>query len=277
MTVGILGLGLIGGSFARAYSAQGHTVLAWDTDAGVLGFARLCGAVSGELTEENAPCCDLILLCVYPADAAHWLRSVGPKLGAGPVVIDCCGTKRQIFALGKALAAEHGFTYLGGHPMAGTQYSGFKHSRANLFQGAPMVLVPTDRDDIALLNRARELLEPAGFGSISVTTAEQHDELIAFTSQLAHVVSSAYIKSPTALAHKGFSAGSYRDMTRVAWLNPRMWAELFLDNRDNLLRELDELSGHLEEYRSALRRGDRAALEALLQEGRERKEQVDGP
>ena len=139
-----------------------------------------------------------------------------------------------------------------------------------------MVLVPTDRDDIALLNRARELLEPAGFGSVSVTSAEQHDELIAFTSQLAHVVSSAYIKSPTALAHKGFSAGSYRDMTRVAWLNPRMWAELFLDNRDNLLRELDELSGHLEEYRSALLREDREALEALLQEGRERKEQVDG-
>jgi prephenate dehydrogenase len=192
------------------------------------------------------------------------------------VVIDCCGTKRQIFALGTALAAEHGFTYLGGHPMAGTQYSGFKHSRANLFQGAPMVLVPTDRDDIALLNRARELLEPAGFGSISVTTAEQHDELIAFTSQLAHVVSSAYIKSPTARLHQGFSAGSYRDMTRVAWLNPAMWAELFLDNRDNLIHELDILIEHLNEYKEALRGGDRETLLRLLEEGKARKEEVDG-
>jgi prephenate dehydrogenase len=160
--------------------------------------------------------------------------------------------------------------------MAGTQYSGFKYSRANLFQGAPMVLVPMDHDDIALLSRARELLEPAGFGSFSVTTAEKHDEMIAFTSQLAHVVSSAYIKSPTALSHKGFSAGSYRDMTRVAWLNPGMWSELFLDNRDNLLRELDTLAENLDAYRRALRDGDRAELIRLLQEGRERKEAVDG-
>ncbi|MBR3557127.1 MAG: prephenate dehydrogenase [Oscillospiraceae bacterium] len=276
MTVGILGLGLIGGSFARAYSSQGHTVLAWDTDETILSFARLCGAVSGELNAGTAACCDLILLCVYPGAAIAWLREMGESIGPGPLVVDCCGTKRVIFAEGAALAKRFGFTYLGGHPMAGTQYSGFKHSRANLFQGAPMVLVPVDHDDIVLLSRARELLEPAGFGSFSVTTAEKHDEMIAFTSQLAHVVSSAYIKSPTALSHKGFSAGSYRDMTRVAWLNPEMWSELFLDNRDNLLRELDILSENLDAYRRALRDGDRAQLIRLLQEGKERKEAVDG-
>ena len=276
MTAGILGLGLIGGSFARAYSAGGHTVLAYDTDASVLSFARLCGAVSGELTAQNAHCCDLILLCVYPGAALAWLREMGPKLGSGPVVIDCCGTKRSVTEPGMALAKEHGFTYLGGHPMAGTQYSGFKYSRSNLFQGAPMVIVPPSRDDIRLLVRVKELLEPAGFGSISVTTAEKHDEMIAFTSQLAHVVSSAYIKSPTALQHQGFSAGSYRDMTRVAWLNPVMWSELFLDNRDNLIRELDTLAEHLKEYREALAAGDRETLLRLLEEGKTRKEEVDG-
>lgn len=276
MTVGILGLGLIGGSFARAYAAEGHTVLARDTDRTVFSFARLCGAVSGELNAETAACCDLILLCVYPGAAIEWLREMGDKLGPGPLVIDCCGTKRGIFAEGVALAEKFGFTYLGGHPMAGTQYSGFKYSRANLFHGAPMVLVPADHDDIVLLSRARELLQPAGFGSITVTTAEKHDEMIAFTSQLAHVVSSAYIKSPTALSHKGFSAGSYRDMTRVAWLNPEMWAELFLDNRDNLLRELDILAENLDAYRRALGNGDREELVRLLQEGKERKKAVDG-
>ncbi len=276
MTVGILGLGLIGGSFARAYSAQGHTVLAWDTDGTIFSFAKLCGAVSGELNGENAACCDLILLCVYPGAAVTWLRETGERIGPGPLVIDCCGTKRNIFTQGAALAEKYGFTYLGGHPMAGTQYSGFKYSRANLFQGAPMVLVPVDHDDIVLLSRARELLQPAGFGSFTVTTAQTHDEMIAFTSQLAHVVSSAYIKSPTALRHKGFSAGSYRDMTRVAWLNPEMWAELFLDNRDNLLRELDILSENLDAYRRALRGEDREELLRLLREGKERKEAVDG-
>ena len=276
MTVGILGLGLIGGSFARAYSAAGHTVLACDTDGTVLSYAKLCSAVTGELTAETAPCCDLILLCVYPGAALDWLREMGPKLGPGPVVIDCCGTKRCVTGPGMRLAGEHGFTYAGGHPMAGTQYSGFKHSRSNLFQGAPMVIVPPDRDDIGLLMRIKELLAPAGFGSISVTTAEKHDEMIAFTSQLAHLVSSAYIKSPTALEHRGFSAGSYRDMTQVAWLNPVLWAELFLDNRDNLLRELRILTEHLGEYAEALRTGDRETLIALLEEGKERKEEVDG-
>ncbi|MBR4703129.1 MAG: prephenate dehydrogenase [Oscillospiraceae bacterium] len=276
MTVGILGLGLIGGSFARAYSAAGHTVLAWDTDSTVLSFAKLSSAAAGDLTAQTAPCCDLILLCVYPGAALAWLREMGPKLGSGPVVIDCCGTKRSVTEPGMALAKEHGFTYLGGHPMAGTQYSGFKYSRSNLFQGAPMVIVPPSRDDIRLLVRVKELLEPAGFGSISVTTAEKHDEMIAFTSQLAHVVSSAYIKSPTALQHQGFSAGSYRDMTRVAWLNPVMWSELFLDNRDNLIRELDTLAEHLKEYREALAAGDRETLLRLLEEGKTRKEEVDG-
>ena len=138
-----------------------------------------------------------------------------------------------------------------------------------------MVLVPPTFDDIELLSRAKELLSPAGFGHYSVTTAEKHDASIAFTSQLAHLVSNAYVKSPTALEHHGFSAGSYRDMTRVAWLNAPMWTELFLDNRDNLLRELDLLIENLGEYRDALERRDAGKLEQLLEEGKRRKEEVD--
>ncbi|MBQ5799676.1 MAG: prephenate dehydrogenase, partial [Oscillospiraceae bacterium] len=170
----------------------------------------------------------------------------------------------------------HGFTYLGGHPMAGAQYSGYKYARSNLFHNAPMVIVPPSFDDIALLSRVKDLLAPVGFGKISVTTAEKHDEMIAFTSQLAHVVSNAYIKSPTAASHKGFSAGSYKDMTRVAWLNPAMWAELCMDNRDNLIREIDQLMHSLDTYRRALEKEDLAALEELLLEGKVRKEEVDG-
>ena len=160
--------------------------------------------------------------------------------------------------------------------MAGTQYSGFGHARANLYHNAPMVIVPPDFDNIELLARAQELLRPAGFGSYSVTTAEKHDEMIAFTSQMAHLVSNAYIKSPTARAHKGFSAGSYKDMTRVAWLNAPMWSELFLENRDNMLHELDCLMDRLMEYRAAIAEDDAAALTQLLEDGKKRKEEVDG-
>ena len=160
--------------------------------------------------------------------------------------------------------------------MAGTQFSGFKYAKETLFKGAPMVIVPPVYDNIELLEKVKELLEPAGFRKITVTTAEKHDEMIAFTSQLAHVVSNAYIKSPTALAHKGFSAGSYRDMTRVAWLNPVMWAELFLDNKDYLVREIDTLIDSLSSYKKAIENDDRETLIKLLDEGKKRKEEVDG-
>ena len=276
MTLGVVGLGLIGGSFVKAYHAAGHRVLAWNRSPAILEYAMLSGEVDGKLDAETASGCDLILLCVYPDAAIAWLREMAPYIGQGPLVMDCCGTKRVVCEACFPLAKEYGFTYIGGHPMAGTQYSGYKYARANLYKGAPMVLVPPVFDDIELLSRAKELLAPAGFGRFSVTTAEKHDESIAFTSQLAHVVSNAYIKSPTALGHKGFSAGSYKDMTRVAWLNPRMWTELFLENRENLLGELDTIIASLSAYRDALERRDAETLELLLEEGKRRKEEVDG-
>ena len=276
MTVGIVGLGLIGGSFAKAYHAAGERVLAQDIDRDVLSFAVISSAVDEELTDETMAECDLILLAVCPAAAVEWLRKNAPKIASHTIVIDCCGTKRKVCAACFPIAEQYGITYLGGHPMAGTQFSGFKYAKADLYHGAPMVLVPPRFDDIELLGRVKDLLTPAGFGSYSVTTAEQHDEMIAFTSQLAHVASNAYIKSPTAKKHKGFSAGSYKDMTRVAWLAPRMWAELFLENRDFLLKEIDCYIEHLSQYKAAMEQNDEEELIRLLDEGKKRKEEVDG-
>ena len=242
----------------------------------MLDFAQLSGACSGELTDERLSECDLILLAVCPQAAIDYLTAHAHQIGPHPVVIDCCGVKRQVCAACFPLAKAHGFTYLGGHPMAGTHNSGFKYASATLFQGAPMVIVPADFNDILLLSRVKELLSPAGFRQVSVTTAENHDRVIAFTSQLAHVAANAYIKSPSAGSHKGFSAGSYKDMTRVAWLNPQMWAELFLENRDFLMREIDILSENLAAYQKALAEQNLPELTKLLDEGRRRKEEVDG-
>ncbi len=276
MTVGIVGLGLIGGSFAKAYHEAGETVLACNRTEDTLKFAMLSGAVDGELTEENIGSCDLVIIAVFPEAAEAFLRRMAPHIGKKSVVIDACGTKRKICSMCFPIAEEYGITYLGGHPMAGTHKSGFKYARANLFHNAPMVIVPPSFDDIELLDRVKTLLAPVGFGSISVTTAEKHDELIAFTSQMPHIISNAYIKSPTAAAHKGFSAGSYKDLTRVAWLNPKLWAELFLENRDCILNELDWFIAALEQYRDAVKNDDFEALEKLLDDGRRRKEEVDG-
>ena len=276
MKVGILGLGLIGGSLARAYALEGHTVYAAEKDESMLSFAMLAGAVHGKLDAQTIPECDLILLAIYPEGSASWLEGNAHLVSKEALVMDCCGIKKEICARCFPLAKEFGFTFVGGHPMAGSQFSGFKYSRAGLFKGAPMVLVPPVFDDIVLLDRVKTALKPCQFGFFSVTTAEEHDKMIAFTSQMPHILSNAFIKSPTALNHKGFSAGSYKDLTRVAWLNPQMWAELFLENKENVLFELDFYIDSLRAYRDAIDENNMEKLVSLLDEGKKRKEAVDG-
>lgn len=276
MNVGILGLGLIGGSLARAYSKCGHVVYAAEKDCAMLEFAQLSGVVHDCLDNTTLPCCDVVLLAIYAGGSERWLEENAKFISKKAFVIDCCGIKQQICQCGFSLAQQYGFTFIGGHPMAGSQHSGFKYSRSNLFQGAPMVIVPPRFDDPELLTQVKEVLKPCNFGSFSVTTAQEHDKLIAFTSQMPHIVSNAYIKSPTAQVHKGFSAGSYKDLTRVAWLNPQMWAELFLSNKENILQELSFYIDSLTAYKKAIETENESELIRILDEGRRRKQEVDG-
>ncbi len=275
MKVGILGLGLIGGSLARAYAKAGHIVYACEQDESMLSFAQLAGVVTAPMDDATIGSCDLILLSIYPQGCIKWLQDHAPMIRKGALVIDCCGIKQLIVSACFPLAESYGFTFVGGHPMAGTHQSGFKFSRSNLFQGAPMVLVPPRFDDMQLLDDLKTALSPCGFGSFSVTTAQAHDRMIAFTSQMPHILSNAFIKSPTARSHKGFSAGSYKDLTRVARLNAPMWAELFLENQECLLNELNICISALEQYRSAIAESDEERLITLLKEGSLAKEAAD--
>ena len=275
MNIGIIGLGLIGGSFAKAYKAAGHTVLALDTDSSIQQFAILSGVVDAALDENALGSCELILIALYPRHAIDFINEAAQHIDPKATVIDCCGTKKNVCHIGFKAAERYGFTFVGGHPMAGTEQTGFMHSKANMFEGASMIIVPPVFDDILLLEKIKGLLAPAGFGEMTVTTAEKHDAMIAFTSQMAHLVSNAFIKSPTVLAHKGFSAGSYKDLTRVAWLNEDMWAELFMENREHLLHELDLFLASLAEYREALQAEDSEKMKTLLFDGKRLKEEVD--
>lgn len=279
---GVVGLGLIGGSFARGYAQAGVRVLAWDPDDDVMTAASM-GTVAGELNDETLGECDIIVLACYPEACIEWLEAHAQALAdatdteaiMGPVVIDTVGVKGIVCERAFELAREYGFYFVGAHPMAGTQYSGYKYTRENLFHNAPMVICPPRVDDMALFERIKDLLAPAGFGSICVSIPEEHDKRIAFTSQLAHIVSNAFIKSPTAQGHKGFSAGSYKDLTRVAWLNENMWTELFFDDADNLLFELDTIIASLGEYRDALAARDADTMRRLLADGRRAKENAE--
>ena len=271
MTVGIVGLGLIGGSFARAFSEMtGHRVLACDINESSFLAAKLVGAVDGKLDDVTLGECDLILVSLYPDAAVNWIKENGSRFKKGSIVVDCCGVKKYVCDRVGGNAGR-GFTFIGGHPMAGTQQWGFSHSTASIFNGGSMILTPDGNTDIRVLERAKAVFLEVGFSEVVFTTPEDHDARIAFTSQLPHVISNAYVKSPRAVEHRGFSAGSYRDLSRVSKLNVEMWTELFLENADNLADEIELLSGNLLEYAAALREGDAKALAALLEDGRESK------
>ncbi|MBP3634340.1 MAG: prephenate dehydrogenase [Oscillospiraceae bacterium] len=276
MIAGIVGLGLISGSMAKAYAEAGHTVYAWNRNKTILDFAILDGAVTAPLDDTTIKECDVLLVGLPPRATIDWITDHADKIASKTLVLDLCGTKRVVCDALFPVAEAHGFTFVGGHPMAGTHNSGFKYAKSTLFKGAPMVLCPQAGFDMELLSRVKQLLSPAQFGKFSVTSPEEHDKMIAFTSQMCHVVSNAYIKSPTARQHRGFSAGSYKDLTRVAWLNPDMWAELMLENGDYMLSELDVLIENLSKYRAAIAGDDFPALRQLLDDGRKIKEEVDG-
>ena len=275
MVVGVVGLGLIGGSAAKAFKAAGATVLACDINEPIVSYARLEGIVDGVVDAESIATCDLLLLTATPKAVEGYLLDNAKYISPQALVVDFCGTKRKVCELGFALAAEHGFTFVGGHPMAGLQYSGYKYSKATLFSGASFIMVPPVHDDIALLDRVKQALAPLGFKKYVVTTADFHDRMISYTSQMCHVVSNAFIKSPSAKFHKGYSAGSFRDFTRVSRLNEDMWTELFLENKEHLLGELDLLINSLHEYRDAIAADDADVLRSLLRDGRIAKEETE--
>ena len=276
--IGVMGLGLIGGSFAKALHAGGAEVYAYNRTHATLDLAMI-ETVDGELDDTTIPTCELIILAGYPKASIEWLEAKQDLVSPGAIVIDAVGVKRAVCERCFAIADRHDWTFIGCHPMAGTQYSGYAHSRANMFKGAPLVVVPPAMDDferVDVLERLQKLLEPCGFGSFTLSSAAHHDEVIAFTSQLAHVVSNAYVKSPSARVHKGFSAGSYKDLTRFARLIPDMWCQLFLDDADYLSAELGTLIEHLQQYKDAIDQRDAPRLRELLAEGDRIKRNIEG-
>ena len=276
MEIGIVGLGLIGGSLAKAISQNtDHTVYGTDLSEQVVRKAVLVDAIEQPLTDELLPQCDIVIVALYPQATIDYVKEHAHLFRKESIVVDCGGIKKLVCDTLIPLAEDHGFLFVGGHPMAGLEHSGFTYAKKSLFNNASMIFTPT-KGPIDSMEKLKELFTSIGFTNIEISTAEEHDRKIAFTSQLAHVVSNAYIKSPTALEHSGFSAGSYKDLTRVAKLNEVMWTELFLENADNLVAEIDTLIGNLQQYSTAIRERDAKTLCALLKDGREKKALIDG-
>ncbi len=277
MKIGIVGLGLIGGSMAKSIQSKtSHTVYGSDLDPEVLAMARMTGAIRGELNADTLRECDFILLAIRPGAAIRWTETHADQISGNTILVDLCGVKRVVVEAITPLAKANGFRYIGGHPMAGKEVAGFTNSSAHLYEGASMILTPDPGTDLPTLEKVQDLFLSIGFTKMTFTTPEEHDRVIAYTSQLAHITSSAYVKSPEAIRQYGFSAGSFRDMTRVARLDEDMWAELFMDNLDFLTEQVDLLVENLGTYQRALHDADMNRLRDLLREGREYKERAGG-
>lgn len=272
MKIAIIGLGLIGGSLGRAIvSKTQHKVYAFDISKKALLDGKLLSAYHQELTKENIGEMDMVFFSLYPNALEDALNEYIPLLKDGAIVLDCCGNKRRVVEQMKGLKAQYpNIHFISTHPMAGREFSGVSHSTVNLFERASFIMVPINAP-IQIIALVKAFALEVGFGSVVITTADNHDQIIAFTSQLAHLVSSSYIKSPMASQFMGFSAGSFRDMTRVARLSPEMWAQLTVDNADFLTEEIDQLIKSLTEYKEALQQKDLEKMKELLADGNEKK------
>ena len=273
MRIGIVGMGLIGGSLCRALKAYSrHTVLGTTRNPATVKFACSVGAIDGPL--EKFEDLDLCIVALPPEATVEFLRSHVGAFRKGAIVMDICGVKQMVLEHADRLYYDAGVHFIGTHPMAGKEVAGFANSDADLYRGASMILTPTELTDRASMECVAALMREIGFGRIVEATPAEHDANIAYTSQLAHVVSSAYIKSPTCDKVLGFSAGSFQDMTRVAKLDPEMWATLFLCNKEPLLFEIDTLMDNLSHFRAALSAENREEMIAQLRRGRELRERV---
>ena len=281
-TIGIIGLGLIGGSLAKALKANtGNRVLGYDIDETVLEQALREGVLDGVLvpdsvreTEMDALTlndCDIVLVALYPQDTIDFVTANLANFKKGAIIIDTAGVKVPVCAALSGAVAQHDGYFVGGHPMTGIEKSGYRHSFAHLFDGGTMILCRDEHTNLIALKAAEMLFTSIGFLNVTIAAPAEHDATIAFTSQLAHAVAGAFIRSDTARHQLGFSAGSYQDLTRVAYLNEEMWAELFLANRENLAHEIEGLRERLGEYVQALEDGDEQALKALLVAGKQAK------
>ena len=276
MKIGIIGLGLMGGSLGKTLKKiGGHEVFGYDNQETVMLKADMLGAINAPLDETTAKDIDMLIVSLYPSSFLSSIERFLPLLKDGAVITDFCGIKRKTMAEMKELSKKYpNLIFVGGHPMAGREFSGIDRSVSGLFEKASMILTNVNAD-IFTLEKIKAFYLTLGFSEVVITTPEYHDRAIAFTSQLCHIVSNAFIKNEIASEHFGYSAGSYKDLTRVARLNPKMWSELMTENGDNLSKELDEFIENLQKYSVALKNGDRVELEKLLSEGNERKLLID--
>lgn len=276
MNIAVIGLGLIGGSMCKCLKKHTfHHIMGLDSDKETIRKALEQNSIDEEITPDELPKANLTIICLYPEAICEFVKKYAYKFRKGSIVIDTCGVKKAVVDSCTPVLEENGVLFVGTHPMAGREFSGFDYSTDNLFDNASFIITPTENTPQIAIDLLSTLAGSIGFSKVVVSTPEKHDQVIAYTSQLAHVVSNAYVKSPSVLDFNGFSAGSFMDLTRVAKLNEDMWTSLFMCNKDALLNEINQILKSITQYRDAIEKNDYNELRQLLRDGRILKEKCN--
>ncbi len=272
----VVGLGLIGGSLAMALRGfEDYEVVGAVRSQATHDQAAAMGAAD-RLTFDPAaelPGADVVVLCQDPAGIIGFLREHRDRFKPGCLIWDVCGVKTAVMEAAECL--PQGVDFIGCHPMAGKEVSGIGNAEGTLFRNTHFIVTPGPRATQGHLELLRRMADWCRFGDVIVTTPERHDEMIAYTSQLMHVIAVSVCADEELFSCKGFEGGSFRDCTRVAALDPAMWTQLFTLNAPALCRVLGALEERLGQYRRAIQSGDREGLSAMLAQASGRKKQID--
>ena len=268
MKIMIAGLGLIGGSMAKSLKKAGFDVDGFDRDV-VVNYALSENIIDNKATDYSIY--DIVFIALPPDETMSFIDNNAFKDNA--IVADICGVKKVVENL--VFSKPRNFRYIGCHPMAGKEVSGIQNSTEKLFNGASMIVVENENTNKEAVETLSAIFPKMGFKLIKKCSADYHDTKIAYTSQLAHIVSNAYVKSPAGKNYVGFTGGSFQDMTRIAGVDEEVWTRLYMLNREKVSEELSTLINNLTKYLEAFKNNDETKLKELLKEGRTAKILLD--
>lgn len=277
MNILIVGLGLLGGSYAESLKKQGYRVSAITRSQSSVDFALEKGIIDYGTTEIEPRLlgdADLVVFALYPHIFTEWIRSNQHLLKSGAVITDVTGVKGCIVGKIQDILRDD-VEFIAAHPMAGREVCGVQNSTDEIFKGANYIVVPTEKNTMSAIELCRDLGEKLGFRQVSELSVEMHDKMIAFLSQLTHCIAVSLMCCNNTPDLEYYTGDSFRDLTRIAKINDEMWSELFLDNKDALLAEMDRFKASFDELYDKIKTGDRDGMREMMRTSTERRKRFD--
>lgn len=265
MKIGIVGLGIIGGSYARALKPYHYHIIGFDINPKTIDYAIQNNIVDeGYIETDKISECDIVFVCLYPNQTISFIKNHANKFKRDSIIMDVAGVKRHMINQ-LEMYFNDDFELVFTHPIAGSEKTGIENSNASIFKDANFIITPHKKNDDEKVNVARTLAKQIGFGKITLIDDVTHDKMIGFTSQLTHAIAIALVNSdPYNLSTSSFIGDSYKDLTRIAMINDSLWTELFFENKDFLTKNLDSFINEIQKVRDSIQNKDKETLSKIM-------------